>query len=250
MSLFEVAMLTLVGIAAGTMNTIVGSGSLVTFPALLAFGYTPFVANITNNVGVIPGAISGAYAFRSELRTQWPRVIRLSAIALTGGIAGSLLFLALPSKAFNAIVPVLIGLSLVLVIIQPWLKKRAARRGGVTPRQAFFHRVALFLTGVYGGYFGAAQGVLLMSLLGAMFDETIQRLNSMKIILALWANTAAAIVFIVHGGIVWEAAGAIGVGALIGGQVGGHIGRRLPEPVYRGAIVAVGIAAIVKLLSS
>ena len=250
MSFFEVAMLLLVGIAAGTMNTVVGSGSLATFPALLAFGYSPFVANLTNNVGVIPGAISGAYAYRSELKTQWPRVKRLSVLALVGGVAGALLFLSLPSQAFKAIVPVLIGFSLVLVIIQPWLRKRAARREGVSRGTAIFHRIALFLTAVYGGYFGAAQGVLLMSLLGAMFDESIQRLNSIKIILALWANTAAAIVFIIHGGIAWEAAGAIGIGSMIGGQVGGHIGRRLPEPVYRGAIVAVGIAAIVKLVTS
>lgn len=250
MRLFEVAMLFVVGIAAGTMNTIVGSGGLVTFPALLAFGYSPFVANMTNNVGVMPGAISGAYAFRAELRTQWPRVLRLSALSLAGGLGGALLLLALPSSAFNAIVPILIALSLVLVIIQPWLRKRAARRGGVSRRHAIFHKSALFLTGVYGGYFGAAQGVLLMSVLGAMFDETIQRLNSIKIILALWANTAAAIVFILHGGIAWEAAGAIAVGSIIGGQLGGHIGRRLPEPVYRAVIVAVGIIAIAKLLSS
>lgn len=244
------AMLFIAGIAAGTMNTIVGSGGLVTFPALLAFGYSPFVANMTNNVGVMPGALSGAFAFREELRTQRSRVLRLSLLSLLGGLGGALLLLALPSKAFDAIVPVLIGLSLVLVIIQPWLRTRAARRGGVSRRHAIFHRVALFLTGVYGGYFGAAQGVLLMSVLGAMYDETIQKLNSIKIILALWANTAAAIVFIVHGGIAWEAAGAIGVGSIIGGQLGGHIGRRLPEPIYRGVIVAVGIIAIVKLLSS
>ena len=250
MRLFEVAMLFLVGIAAGTMNTIVGSGGLVTFPALLAFGYTPIVANMTNNFGVMPGALSGAYAFRSELRTQWPRVKRLSALSLIGGLGGALLLLELPSKAFNTLVPVLIGLSLVLVIFQPWLRKRAENRGGISRGHAIFHRIALFLTGVYGGYFGAAQGVLLMSVLGAMFDETIQRLNSIKIVLALWANTAAAIVFVVHGGIAWEAAGAIAIGSLIGGHLGGHIGRRLPDPVYRGVIVAVGIAAIVKLLSS
>lgn len=250
MTLFQVVILFFVGIATGTMNTIVGSGGLVTFPVMLAFGYSPFVANITNNVGVMPGALSGAYAFRAELKSQWPRVLRLSALSLIGGLAGALLLLALPSEAFNAVVPVLIGLALVLVIIQPWLRARAARRGGVSRRHEIFHRVMLFLTGVYGGYFGAAQGVLLMSLLGAMFDETIQRLNSMKIILALWANTAAAIVFIIHGGIAWEAAGVIAVGSIIGGQLGGHIGRRLPEPVYRGVIVAVGIVAIVKLLSA
>lgn len=250
MRLFEAAMLFIAGIGAGTINTVVGSGSLITFPALLAFGYSPLTANMTTNVGVLPGALSGAFAYRHELRTQWPRIIRLGSLSLVGGLAGALLLLRLPAAAFKAIVPALILLAVVLVIFQPWLRKRAADREVQPRRTGVVRVVGIFLTGVYGGYFGAAQGVLLMAVLGMVIDESIQRLNSIKIVLAATANTAAAIVFVVHGGISWEAAGVIAVGSTIGGQLGAHIGRRLPSAVYRAVIVAVGLVAIVKLLTS
>jgi len=243
-------MLFLAGIGAGTINTVVGSGSLITFPVLLAFGYPPLIANMTNNLGVLPGAISGAFAYRKELRTQWSRVVRLAALSLVGGLGGALLLLVLPAAAFKRIVPVLIALALVLVVIQPWLRKKAAQREVAPRRHVVMRDGAIFLTGLYGGYFGAAQGILLISILGAMIDETIQKLNSIKIMLALSANSAAAIVFIVRGGISWPAAGVIAAGSLIGGQVGATIGRRLPAPVYRAVIVTVGIIAIVKLVTS
>lgn len=243
-------MLFLAGIAAGTMNSVIGSGGLVTFPALLAFGYSPLVANMTNNMGVLPGAITGAYAYRRELRTQWPRVVRLSALTFVGGLGGAMLLLVLPAAAFKEVVPILIALALVLIIFQPWIQKRVTHHE-VTPRRHIVVRdVGIFLTGTYGGYFGAAQGVLLMSILGAMIDETIQRLNSIKIMLALSANMAAAIVFIVRGGVAWKAASVIAVGSIIGGYVGAHIGRRLPTPVYRTVIVLVGLIAIAKLVTS
>lgn len=250
MRMFEAAMLFLAGIAAGTMNSVIGSGGLVTFPALLAFGYSPLVANMTTNMGVLPGALSGAYAYRRELKTQWSRVLRLSALSLVGGFAGALLLLVLPAAAFKAIVPVLIALALVLIIIQPQLQKRLARREAVSRGNIVVRDTGIFLTGIYGGYFGAAQGILLMSILGAMIDETIHRLNSVKIMLAVSANTAAAIVFIVRGGVAWKAAGVIALGSIIGGQLGAHIGRRLPATVYRIVIVAVGLVAIAKLLAS
>lgn len=244
-------MLFLAGIAAGTINTVVGSGSLVTFPALLAFGYAPLTANMTNNLGVLPGAISGGFAYRHELSTQWPLIRRLSLMSLLGGLGGALLLLVLPAAAFKAIVPVLIILALLLVIFQPWLRKRAAQREARPRRRNVVVRdVAILCTGLYGGYFGAAQGILLMSILGAVIDETIHRLNSIKMMLALSANSAAAVVFVVRGGISWPAAGVIAAGSLIGGQLGAHIGRRLPAPVYRAVIVAVGIVAVVKLVSS
>lgn len=250
MRLFEAAMLFLAGIAAGTMNSVVGSGGLITFPALLAFGYSPLVANMTNNMGVLPGAISGAYAYRHELKTQWSRVVRLSALSLAGGFGGALLLLTLPSAAFKEIVPILIALAVVLVIFQSWIQKRAIHHD-VAPRRHIVARdTALFLTGIYGGYFGAAQGVLLISILGAMIDETIQKLNSIKIMLALSANTAAAIVFIARGGVAWKAAGVIALGSIFGGYLGAHIGRRLPTLVYRAVIVLVGLVAIVKLATS
>lgn len=250
MRLFEAAMLFLAGVAAGTMNSVVGSGSLVTFPALLAFGYSPLVSNMTNNLGVLPGALSGAYAFRHELKNQWPRVLRLSALTLVGGFAGALLLFVLPARAFKEIVPILIALALVLIIFQPWIQRRLSRHEVAPRRNVIVRDTGIFLTGIYGGYFGAAQGILLMSILGAMIDETIQKLNAIKIMLAVAANTAAAIVFVVHGGVAWKAAGVIALGSIIGGQLGAHIGRRLPAPVYRAVIVLVGLIAIAKLVSS
>ena len=250
MRLFEVVILFLAGIAAGTINTVVGSGSLVTFPALLAFGYSPVTANMTNNVGVLPGSISGAIAYRHELRDQWPRVIRLAGLSLLGGLGGAFLLLRLPPAAFRAIVPVLILLSCILVIIQPWLRERTARREGKLRREGVARVLGIFLTGLYGGYFGAAQGVLLMAVLGIVIKDGIQRLNAMKNVLVAVANTSAAFVFIARGGINWPAAGVIAVGSIIGGQIGAHVGRRLPAPVYRGVIVAVGLVAFTKLVIS
>lgn len=243
-------MLFLAGTAAGTINTVVGSGSLITFPALLAFGYSPLTANMTNNVGVLPGAITGAFAYRSELKTQWSHVRQLVSLSLVGGLVGALLLLRLPAAAFDQIVPVLVLLAIILVILQPWLKQRVARREARPRRNAVIRDGGIFLIGVYGGYFGAAQGILLMSILGAVIDESIQKLNSIKMMLGLSANTAAAIVFIFRGGINWTAAGVIAAGALIGGYLGASIGRRLPERVYRAVIVIVGLIAFVKLVTS
>lgn len=250
MGLFEAAMLFLAGIAAGTINSVIGSGTLITFPAILAFGYSPLVANMSNNLGVLPGAITGAYAYRRELKPQWPRVRRLASFSLVGGLAGALLLLNLPPTAFKKIVPVLVLLAITLVIIQPWLKKRAASREVRPRRNAIIRDGGIFLTGIYGGYFGAAQGILLMSILGAVIDESIQKLNSIKIMLALSANTAAAIVFMFIGGINWSIAGVIAAGSLLGGHFGASIGRRLPDPVYRAVIVIVGLIAFAKLVSS
>lgn len=250
MSLFEFAMLFLAGIAAGTMNSVVGSGGLVTFPTLLAFGYSPLVANMTNNMGAMPGSLSGAFVMRKNMKGQWRRILRLSTITLVGGFIGALLLLVLPAVAFKRVVPILIALALVLIIIQPRIKVRAAKREANSRRGKIGGDISIFLTGIYGGYFGAAQGILLMSILGAMFDETIQKLNSVKIMLAVAANTAAAVVFIFHGGIAWKAAGAIAAGSLIGGVVGAHIGRRLPNGIYRAIIVLVGLIAIAKLVRS
>ncbi len=250
MRLFEAVILVLVGMFAGTINSIVGSGGLVTFPVLLTFGYSPLVANMTNNMGVLPGALSAVYAYRRELKTQWSRVVRLGALSIVGGFGGAILLLELPAAAFKKIVPVLIAAALVLIVLQPRLQRRIAKRETVHRRHIITRDGGIFLTGIYGGYFGAAQGILLMSILGAVFDESIQKLNSIKMMLAFSANSAAAIVFLFRGGVAWGAAGALAVGSIVGGQIGPHIGRRLPNSVYRGFIVFVGLAAIAKVLSS
>jgi uncharacterized membrane protein YfcA len=251
------------GAAAGLINTVVGSGTLVTFPVLLALGVPPVVANVSNTVGLAPGSLSGALSMRGELAGQRSRLVRLGVASLVGGVAGALLLLQLPSSAFDAIVPVLIGLGCVLVIIQPTLSRRlTARRErlGVAERPAHGSVglwLAVFVTGVYGGYFGAAQGVLLLAILGIGLAESLPRINAVKNVLALIVNGIAGLVFVLlpftpwaaaSVRVNWPAALAIAVGSVIGAQVGGKVGRKLPPLVYRVIIVCVGVAAIISLV--
>ncbi len=250
MSWPEAILVLFAGMAAGTINAIVGSGTLITFPVLLAVGYSPVVANVSNTVGLAPGSISGAVGYRAELVGQGRRLKVLGLASLTGGITGGVLLLTLPEEAFQAIVPVLIALSCVLVVIQPWLTKRLAmaerrrQHGGV----ALF--VGVYLAGVYGGYFGAAQGVLLIALLGLFLDEHLQRVNAAKNVLAGIVNGVAAVLFILVSHVAWQAALLIAVGSVIGGQVGAKVGRRTRPNVLRGLVVLVGIAAIVQIVRS
>ena len=234
------------GTLAGIINTVVGSGSLVTFPALLALGYPPILANVTNNVGVLPGSISGAIAYRKELKGQFKPLAVLAIFSGVGGLAGALLLLQLPAEVFDGVVPVLIILACVLVVIGPRLKQAIAARP--TKKGSARHGAGLYvttgLTGVYGGYFGAAQGVILLSGLSILLPGTIQRANAYKNVLAAVANFAAAIVFVSSTEVAWLAAGIIAAGSILGGQIGGWVGQRLPPLVLRIVILAVGVSAI------
>jgi uncharacterized protein len=251
------------GLAAGTINTVVGSGTLITFPTLLAFGYPPVLANVSNNVGLVPGVASGVHGYRAELAGQRKRAIRLGSASVCGGLVGAVLLLVLPEGAFKAIVPALIAVAVAMVIFQPrlakWVAARQRARSGVADAVAAPETavqlggpvlwVLVFLSGVYGGYFGAAQGVLLIGIMGIAFTDTMQRINAVKNVLAGLVNGVAALVFIVATHVDWGAAGLIAAGAIIGGQVGARIGRRLPPWGLRVVIVCVGIAALVKLLA-
>ena len=262
------------GLAAGTINTVVGSGTLITFPTLLALGYPPVLANVSNNVGLVPGVASGVYGYRSELGGQRRRLIRLGSASMGGGLVGAILLLTLPQSAFKAIVPALIGVAVVMVVIQPrlakWVAERQrARAALVTPDGAIAGSpvtaasaasaaeeaiggpvlwVLVFLAGIYGGYFGAAQGVLLIGLLGIALNDSLQRINAAKNVLAGLVNGLAAVVFIIATHVDWGVAGLIAAGSIIGGQVGARIGRNLPPWGLRVVIVCVGVAALVKLL--
>jgi uncharacterized membrane protein YfcA len=325
-----------VGLAAGTINTVVGSGTLITFPTLLAFGYPPVLANVSNNVGLVPGVASGVYGYRSELGGQRRRLIRLGSASVCGGLVGAILLLTLPQSAFKAIVPALIGVAVVMVIIQPRLAKWVAERqraraalarpdgaGGTGAGSAGGASVVagidgarvvagidgasvvagidgasvvagidgarvvagiddarvvagadgagavavaappaaaeaiggpvlwvlVFLAGIYGGYFGAAQGVLLIGMLGIALNDSLQRINAAKNVLAGLVNGLAAVVFILATHIDWGVAGLIAAGSIIGGQVGARIGKRLPPWGLRVVIVCVGTVALVKLLT-
>lgn len=252
MSLFEVVAILLAGIAAGTINTVVGSGTLITFPTLLAFGIPPVTANVSNTIGLVPGSVSGAIGYRRELAGQRGRVLRLAVASLIGGTAGAVLLLVLPDDAFTAIVPLLIVLGLVLVVCQPrisaWVARRHASTGGMPYHGTWWVWPGVLVTGVYGGYFGAAQGVLLMAVLGTGVDESLQRLNGVKNILAAVVNGIAGLIFAVVADVDWWVVLLIGIGSVIGGQIGATVGRRLPPVGLRIAIVTVGTVALAVFL--
>jgi len=237
------------GIGAGVINVVVGSGTLLTFPVLLGFGYPPVVANVSNTIGLVPGSLAGVVGYRRELAGQRRRAIELGAASALGAVAGAVALLALPAAAFEAIVPAFIVVALVMVILQPRLAARAAARRAshATVRRSRLLPTALFGIGVYGGYFGAAQGILLLALLSVTLPESLQRVNALKNVLAGLTNLVAGIVFALVADVDWQVAAVLAVGSTLGGVVGAHVGRRLPPTALRAIIVLVGITAIVKL---
>jgi uncharacterized membrane protein YfcA len=251
-SLLEALAILLAGVAAGTINTVVGSGTLITFPTLLAFGIPPVTANVSNTIGLVPGSISGAIGYRRELTGQRSRVLRLAVASLIGGLTGGVLLLVLPDDAFAAIVPVLILLGCVLVVLQPrisaWVAARHEATGGVPHHGAWWVWPGVLITGVYGGYFGAAQGVLLMAVLGTGVDESLQRLNAVKNVLAAIVNGVAGLLFIAVADVDWRVVALIAVGSVVGAQIGATVGRRLPGGVLRVFIVVVGVVALASFL--
>ena len=251
MSIGEVVIIALAGLAAGTINTVVGSGTLITFPVLLAFGYAPVTANVSNTIGLVPGSVSGAIGYRRELVGQRSRAIRLGTMSVLGGIAGAVLLLVLPASAFEAVVPVFIALALVLIVVQPrinaWLAHRQIEVEG--------HRhatvavpAAVLVVGVYGGYFGAAQGILLLGILGVALAQDLQRTNGLKNVLAGLTNGVAGVYFAFAAHVDWGPAAIIAVTSIIGAQLGARYGRRLPPGALRALIVVVGVSAIVRLV--
>jgi uncharacterized protein len=234
------------GIAAGTINTIVGSGSLITFPILLAFGYPPVLANVSNNIGLVPGSVSGTIGYRRELRGQRSRLLRLGVAAAAGGLCGGILLLTLPGEVFATVVPWLILLGCVLVVLQPAVSRRVARPHDPPAHGSMWVWLLVLVTGVYGGYFGAAQGVLLIAFLGLGLDESLQRLNAARNVLALIINGTAAALFVLVAEVDWAVAGLLAAGAILGGQIGATVGRRLPPVVLRAVIVVVGVVAVVR----
>jgi uncharacterized membrane protein YfcA len=246
----EIVAIFAAGIVAGTINTVVGSGTLFTFPVLLGFGYAPVVANVSNTVGLVPGSAAGAFGYRRELAGQRRRLTLLAGASVGGGVVGAVLLLALPASAFKAIVPVFIAIALVLIILQPRISAWLARRGRHRRENAgWAATLAVFVGGVYGGYFGAAQGILLMAILTLSVEDKLQRLNAIKVVLTGLVNLVSGVVFIFAAHIAWAPAGLIAAGSLIGGIIGAHAGRRLKPSVLRAVIVVVGIVAIVHLLA-
>jgi uncharacterized membrane protein YfcA len=249
LSLGEVVAIALAGMAAGTINTVVGSGTLITFPVLLAFGYAPVTANVTNTVGLVPGSVSGAIGYRRELAGQRNTALRLGAMSVLGGVTGAVLLLVLPSSAFKAIVPVFIATALVLTVFQSRIARAlSAQRTDLHHPGSLPTLLAIYLTGVYGGYFGAAQGILLLAILGVALPQDLQRSNALKNVLAGLVNGVAGVCFVFAAHVEWAAAGIIAGAAIVGAQLGARYGRRLPPDALRGLIVVVGVVAILQLL--
>jgi uncharacterized membrane protein YfcA len=236
MTVLEALVILVAGALAGGVNAVVGSGSLITFPTLVALGYPPVTANVSNTVGLVPGGISGAIGYRRELRGQWRRVAILALGTATGALLGGILLLELPEAVFDAVVPVLILLACALMALRP-----APRAEGAGRNRVALGVVAAFFTGIYGGYFGAAQGIILIALLRLCFDEDLQRLNGAKNVLAGIANGVAALLFIVVADVAWDAAALIAVGSIVGAQVGARYGRRLPQETLRRIVVVGGV---------
>jgi uncharacterized membrane protein YfcA len=254
-----------VGLVVGAINTVAGGGSLLSFPTLLALGYSPLVANVTNTVGVFPSSAGGALGYRRELAGQRRNWMLLAAICTAGSLIGAWLLLVLPASSFEAAVPALIGVAALLTLVQPWLARRMRARsaqpvavvaaGGGTveaaePPPVPIHRqwvllAAVLLISVYGGYFGAAIGVLLVAVLGLFLHDTLQRNNALKTSLTVVVNGVAALAFSLLGPVVWSAALTLAVTTGLGGMLGATIARRLSDRALRWAVVAIGLAAAV-----
>jgi uncharacterized membrane protein YfcA len=234
------------GGCAGTVNAVAGGGSLVSFPALLAVGYSPVAANVTNQVGLVPGYVGGSVGYRAELAGQRARARALGATAVLGAAAGTALLLLAPAHSFRVIVPYLVLASCALLALQPALTRAAGRHRTEHPGVPL--HAGVFAASVYGGYFGGALGIVLLAILGALLADSLQRLNALKGLLSLAGGLVAALGYAVFGPVHWGAAALIAAGALVGGHTGAGLARRLRPDVLRWAIVIYGTVAAIILL--
>jgi uncharacterized protein len=257
--LSQAIVIVLAGLGAGAVNAVVGSGTLITFPMLVAMGYPPVTSTMSNAVGLAAGGVSGAWGYRPELRGQWNRLCWQIPASLIGAGLGAWLLLHLPEKVFAEVVPVLLIVAMLLVVIGPriqaWARDRAEKAGRsaehMSARRMAVLVVSTFAIGVYGGYFTAAQGILLVGVMGALLPESVQRMNAAKNLLALLVNIVAALAYtmVAFDRISWQTAGLIAVGSLIGGWLGAHYGRRLSPNALRSMIVVVGLIGLCRLLT-
>ncbi|BBY29933.1 sulfite exporter TauE/SafE family protein [Mycolicibacterium sediminis] len=259
MPVLDMILIALAGVGAGAINAVVGSGTLITFPTLVALGYPPVTATMSNAVGLVAGGVSGTWGYRRELRGQWHRLKWQIPGSLLGAIGGAWLLLHLPEKVFITVVPVLLIGALILVLVGPriqaWARARSERAGRSLEHISRGRMAALvfgtFAVGIYGGYFTAAQGILLIAVMGALLPEDMQRMNAAKNLLSLIVNVVAAVAYtlVAFDRISWPAAGLIAIGSLIGGFLGAHYGRRLSPNALRAVIVVVGLIGLYRLVT-
>lgn len=246
MNIAVAASLVGVGVAAGAINAAVGSGTLLVYPVLLAAGIPSVVANGTNTSGLSPGSFASAWAYRAELRPRMRQLAVPVAATIVAAAVGATLVVALPTRVFTWVVPFLVGLATLLIALQPLINRwtSAHALGG---RHAVWPWTAG--VGLYGGYFGAAQGIMLMAVLGARYDRDSQNCNAAKNLLAACANVTAAVVFALSGSVIWTAALCVAIGSIPGGYLGGRLARRLPKAAFRALILAIGVGATVFLFA-
>jgi uncharacterized protein len=255
----DMILIALAGVGAGAINAVVGSGTLITFPTLVALGYPPVISTMSNAVGLVAGSFSGTWGYRRELRGQWNRLAWQMPASFVGAALGAWLLLHLPEKVFEQVVPVLLIAALALVVVGPRIQAYARRRAEesgqsaehLSPRRMAALVFATFAVGVYGGYFTAAQGIMLIAAMGLLLPEDMQRMNAAKNLLSLIVNIVAAVAFmaVAFDRISWLAAGLIAIGSLIGGFLGAHYGRRLSPTALRAVIVVVGSIGLYRLLT-
>ena len=242
------------GLIAGIMSSTVGVASIVSFPTLVALGLPPVTANVSNTLGLVPGGLSGAFGYREELRAH-PRVGWLIlSCCVVGATIGAVLLLALPPGVFEAVVPWLILFTCLLVGAQPkisaWLARRrdddehTAPRHHLSPVTTFFAT----LTGVYGGYFGAGAGVMMVAVLGLGTDLDFKVISGLRTLSLMVGNVVAGLIFVVAADPAWDAVLLLAAGSVLGGYVGARIGRRLPDRIFRSLVVVVGVAAAIAMM--
>lgn len=248
LSLLQLVWLGVIGVAVGAINAIAGAGSLITFPALIAFGFNPLAANVTNCVGVVAGNVSATVAFREELRGQWSTVGRMVLSTAVGSVAGGLLLLALPSRSFDVLAPVLVAIGSILTLLQPGLVRRIqGRRGNAGhPSRGLGFQLLLFLIALYGGYFGSGIGLLFFAVLSMWFaDRSTHQVDGMKSVLQGLSNGCAGVLFCFVAPVSWPAALVLTVSGLLGGPIGVALARRIPAKPLRMVIGACGLVAAV-----
>src|SRR3954469_1064328 len=236
------------GLGAGAVNAVAGGGTMLSFPALLAVGVPALTANITSSVGLLTGYAGGSVAYRRELEGQRSRVLALAPYAVVGGVAGALLLLVTPENAFEAVVPFLLLLACGLLAVQPRLAAMLARQRHGSTDLHWGVRAAVGVGAVYGSYFGAGLGVLLLAVLGMLVADELQRLHALKGVLARVITVVGVAVFLISGNVDWPYAAILAVTAYLGGTLGVSVARRLPTPVMRAAVVTLGVVVAVVLL--
>jgi uncharacterized protein len=247
LSIGAVALLAIAGFLAGALNAAAGGGSLISFPALIAVGYPPLMANVTNNVAVAPGYVTGATGYRRELRGQGQRIRPLTVASVVGSLIGVGLILVSSQDAFESIVPFLVLAACVLLAVQPMITRRIGEGSGDRDRPGAGALAGQALAAVYGGYFSAALGVVVLAVLGLAFDDTLQRLNALKTLLQLVIGVVSAVGFALVTSVAWTAVAVVAPASVVGGEVGARLARRVSDRALRVGIVTYGVACAIWL---